>query len=465
MREKGQQGRSIRQSTPGITATGPTILLRWLATGGLFLPLLLTHCADVPNRPNLIVILTDDQGYADLGCFGSTTIETPHIDRMAREGVRLTSFYAAAPICTPTRAALMTGCYAARVGLSTPLHVYDRIGLNVEETTLPEMLRERGYRTACIGKWHLGHQPAYYPTRHGFDVYWGTPLGHMFNRPEVGKAVGDASDLFLAGEDVVPFPENADLTERLTEKAVRFIRANRSRPFFLLLSHPMPHEPLAVSPPFAGRSKAGLYGDVIECIDWSTGEILKVLEENGLAENTIVVFTSDNGPKQGHGSATPLRGFKHQPYEGGVRVPCVVWAPGQIPAGATIDSITTVMDIYPTFARLAGADFPSQQVLDGKDISPLLLAQKDTAPQRDEFFYFVRHGVLAGVRQGRWKLLIQEEKTESELYDLETDLSESRNQAGQHPGIVDQLKGRMMQFEGELLRTKRPAEGAYRIQQ
>ena len=435
----------------------------FLTMGGLPLMLLLTHCSRMDNRPNLIVILTDDQGYGDLGCFGSATIKTPNIDRMAREGARLTSFYAAAPICTPTRAALMTGTYATRVGLTTPLHVYDDIGLNPAETTLAEALREQGYRTACIGKWHLGHRPRHYPTRHGFDLYWGTPLGHMFNRPEVGRAVGDASDLFLDNEEEIPFPDDADLTERLTAEATGFVRAKHDRPFFLLLSHTMPHEPLAASSRFRGRSEGGLYGDVIECIDWSTGQLLDALEETGIANKTYVIFTSDNGPKKGHGSAAPLRGFKHQPYEGGVRVPCVAWAPGRIPDGQTIDAITTVMDIYPTFAKLAGFVVPAGQALDGRDISPLLLGREDPNPPGDEFFYFARHGVLAGVRQDRWKLLLQE--GEPELYDLKSSPDESFNLASQHPEIVKRLRARMLQFERELKQTNRPAEGAYRIQQ
>ncbi len=438
-------------------------LLRLWAMWRLLIPLLMTHCSQLEDQPNLIVILTDDQGYADLGCFGSTTIKTPNIDRMAREGARLTSFYAAAPICTPTRAALMTGTYATRVGLTTPLHVYDDIGLNPAETTLAEALRDQGYRTACIGKWHLGHRPRHYPTRHGFDLYWGTPLGHMLNRPEVGRAVGDASDLFLDNEEEIPFPDDADLTERLTAQAIGFVRANHDRPFLLFLSHTMPHEPLAASSRFRGRSEGGLYGDVIECIDWSTGQLLDALEETGIANKTYVIFTSDNGPKKGHGSAAPLRGFKHQPYEGGVRVPCVAWAPGRIPAGQTIDTITTVMDIYPTFAKLAGFEVPSGQALDGRDISPLLLGTEDPSPPRDEFFYFVRHGVLAGVRQNRWKLLLQE--GEPELYDLESSPNESRNLAGQNPEIVERLRTRMLQFEKELKQTYRPAAGSYRVHQ
>ncbi len=424
---------------------------------GLTLSCLLTAVAHA-ERPNLVVILTDDQGYADLGCFGSKTIKTPNIDRMARDGVRLTSFYAAAPICTPTRAALMTGCYATRIGLPTPLHVYDKIGLNGDEVTLPEVLRQHGYRTACIGKWHLGHTPNHYPTRHGFDVYWGTPLGHMFNRPAVGKAVGDTSDLFLNGEKRIPFPANGLLTERLTEVAVDFIEENKSRPFFLLLAHPMPHEPLAVSGRFAGVSKGGLYGDVIECIDWSTGQILDALQQNKLAEKTVVLFTSDNGPKQGHGSAAPLRGFKHEAYEGGVRVPCVAYAPGRIPAGGAIDAVTTIMDIYPTFAGLAGAAVSDRQVVDGKDLWPLLSGQPDAKAPHDAFFYFVRHGVLAGVRQGRWKLLKQKGKVE--LYDLKADISESHNLAAGQPQIVKRLGVRMERFASRLAATKRPPASA-----
>ncbi len=430
-----------------------------------FFALILAGCSPLlgsvvlaEGMPNFVLILADDQGYADLGCFGSKTIKTPNIDGMARGGARLTGFYAAAPICTPTRAALMTGCHAIRVGLPTPLHVYDKIGLNAAETTLPEILGQQGYRTACVGKWHLGHTPKHYPTRHGFDVYWGTPLGHMFNRPAVGKAVGDASDLFLNDEQPIRYPANEDLTERLTDTAVDFINKNKSRPFFLFLSHTMPHEPLAVSKRFAGKSQGGLYGDVIECIDWSTGRILAALRKNGLTEKTVVIFTSDNGPKKGHGSAAPFRGFKHQPYEGGVRVPCTVYAPGRIPAGRTIDSITTIMDLYPTMARLAGAAVSEDQVRDGKDIWPLLSGEPDAAPPHDEFFYFVRHGVLAGVRQGRWKLLQQNGK--SELYDLQEDLKESKNLAREHPVIVERLAARMKQFESKTKADRRPPGNA-----
>lgn len=406
--------------------------------------------------PNFVLILTDDQGYGDLGCYGSKQIATPHIDRLAETGVRLTSFYAAAPICTPTRAALMTGCHAARVGLPTPLHVYDEIGLHPDEVTLPEALGELGYRTACIGKWHLGHTPPFYPTRHGFDVYFGTPLGHMFNRPPVGKAKGDTSDLFLDGEQRIPMPADADLTELLTDAAVGFIgKQTKRRPFFLYLAHTMPHEPLAVSQRFSGKSRGGLYGDVIECVDWSTGRVLAALEEHGHLTNTVVVFTSDNGPKKGHGSAGPLRGFKHEPYEGGVRVPCLVSAPGRLEGGRRIDAITTIMDLYPTFVRIAGGKVSPQQVRDGTDLWPLLTGKENAKPPHTEHFYFVRHGVLAGVRDSRWKLLKQ--RGNVELYDLANDIGETNDLAGEHPEIVERLAKRMRVMEADVRETRRQA--------
>lgn len=412
--------------------------------------------AEIQQQPNVVLILVDDLGYGDLGCYGSESIRTPRLDRMAASGMKLTSFYAAAPICTPTRAALMTGCYATRVGLPTPLHVYDEIGINESEFTLGEAMQQCGYETVCVGKWHLGHQPRFYPTEHGFNHYWGTPLGHMFNRPAVGKAIGDTSDLFLDDTREIPFPEDADLTERLTEKAVEFIEAKRDRPFFLFLAHPMPHEPLAASEKFADRSQAGLYGDVVECLDWSTGEVLDALERTGQAENTLVAFLSDNGPKKGHGTTAGLRGFKHDPYEGGMRVPCIIAAPGLIPAGQTSDEICNVMDWYPTLVNLAGGTTVSEQVRDGKNLTPLLTGETAAGPH-DEFFYFVRHGVLAGVRRGPMKLLKHRQAVE--LFNLQEDPAESRNLAKQQPQLVQELSDRMDAFAAEVEASRRPAAG------
>jgi arylsulfatase A len=422
--------------------------------------LLFASAPAIATPPNFVVILTDDQGYGDLSCYGSETIKTPHIDRLAAEGARFTSFYAAAPICTPTRAALMTGCYAARVGLSTPLHVHDDVGLSPDETTLPEALQDLGYHTGLVGKWHLGHTPEHYPTRHGFDEYWGTPLGHMFDRPENKKTKGDTSALFLEGEDELPFPEHGDLTERSTERAVRFIAENKAAPFFLLVAHSMPHEPLAVSERFAGKSAGGTYGDVIEAIDWSTGQIMDALKDHGLADNTVVIFTSDNGPKKGHGSAGPLRGNKHQAYEGGIRVPCVVWGPGRVVPKLEPDSIATMMDLYPTLVTMAGGEVLADQVRDGRNLGTLLSGSAGQSGH-EEFFYVVRHGVLAGVRQGDWKLLHLKGKAE-ELYNLKEDLGEQENLAIAHPEIVARLRTRMKDFDSAMRGAARSPAGSYR---
>lgn len=411
--------------------------------------------------PNIIFILCDDMGYGDLGCYGSKNINTPNIDRMAKEGVKLTSFYASAPICTPTRASFMTGCYAERVGLSTPLHVYDEVGINSKEITVAEVLQNAGYKTACIGKWHLGHRHQDHPSQHGFDFYWGTPMGHMFNRLEVGKAIDDTSDSFLDQHKEIPFPEFGDLTEKLTQQSVSFINQNKKKPFFLFLSHPMPHEPLAVSKKFEGKSKAGLYGDVIECIDWSTGQILDSIKNNGIEKNTIVVFTSDNGPKKGDGSAGPFRGFKHDPYEGGVRMPCVFWGPGRIAENNTYKGIATMMDLFPTFASFANTEVPMQQKIDGFNIKNNL-THSGTKVQQSEFFYFIRHGILAGVRVDNWKLLIRDRrKRVLELFDLKNDPTESQNLSVQKPMIVKRLKKRMKVFESELKATQRKPSGNY----
>ena len=401
------------------------------------------------RRPNFILILTDDQGYNNLGCFGSKKMRTPNIDRMATEGIKFTDFYAAAPICTPTRAALMTGCYPPRVGLHTPLHTPDTIGIHPDEITLPELLKEKGYTTACIGKWHLGHHPPFYPTRHGFDTYFGTPLGHCFL---ANRMKHERSDLFLKDEQIIPFPKLEDLTEVLTQQAVRFIKENRSRPFFLFLAHPMPHWELAASPPFRGKSAGGLYGDTIECIDWSTGQVLQAVKDSGLDQHTIVVFTSDNGPERKcGGSAAPLRGWKHSAYEGGMRVPCVMWAPGRIGPGQVCSEVASVMDFHPTFTRLAGAALPKDRSIDGHDIWPLMTGQQQAKSPYDKFFYHVRYGRLAGVRQGRWKLLRPLKagaysQKDVCLYDLEADIGETRNLAAEHPGIVERLTQEMDEF-------------------
>lgn len=416
----------------------------------------LTFAAD--RKPNFVVILTDDQGYADLGCYGAPQIKTPAIDQMAAEGMRFACFYAAAPICTPTRAALMTGCYATRVGLGTPLHTLDKEALNPDEITLAELLREAGYATACIGKWHLGHHESFLPTRQGFDYYYGTPMGHMFLDV---KKQEEQTDLFLRNEERIPFPPPGELTERLTEEAVRYVKEHADRPFFLYLAHSMPHIPLEASVRFRGTSDGGLYGDVIETIDWSTGEVLKAIREAGLAEDTYVIFTSDNGPNPGDGSPGPYRGGKHSAYEGGVRVPGIVWAPGHVTAGTTCDELVCIFDLYPTMARLGGATLPADRVIDGRDITPLLHGETGARSPHPQFLYYVRDGKLAGIRDGTWKLLIDVKTgpwshAGKALYNLASDPGEQDNVIQSNPGLAGNLESEMRAMDAELRQTARP---------
>lgn len=408
-------------------------------------------------KPNFVVIMTDDQGYGDLGCYGSANLDTPNINRMAAEGMRFDTFYAAAPICTPTRAAFMTGCYAPRVGLPTPLHTPDRLGLHEDEVTIAELLRGQGYATGCVGKWHLGHQPQHYPTRHGFDEYYGSPLGHFFidiRREE------DRTDLFLRNEEEIACPPVEDMTELFTRESIDFIERHRGEPFFLFLSHTMPHEPLKVPERFRGKSKGGLYGDVIEQIDWSTGQIFDTLRSLGLDDNTYVFFTSDNGPKRNQGSSGPFRGWKHSAYEGGFRVPFIAWGPGRIPAHSTCDELCTVMDVYATLGAIADGAVPSNRVIDGKDITPLLHGDPNALSPHDEFFYFIRDGKLAGIRRGRWKLLVDVETRpwsheEIALYDLNADPGEKTNLAESNSKKVMELRKRMKAFMHEFEAKRR----------
>ena len=413
--------------------------------------------------PNFIIIFTDDQGYNDLGCCGSPDIKTPCIDRMAAEGMRFTDFYVAAPVCTPSRAALMTGCYPQRVSLAGPqivLHPRSTNGLNPNEITIATLLKQRNYATACIGKWHLGHLPPFLPTRHGFDYYYGIPYSNdMVPTP------------LMRNEKVIEEPAVQEtLTERYTEEAIKFIRQNKGAPFFLYLPHTMPHTPLHVSERFKGRSAAGLYGDVIECIDWSTGVIIETLQELGLDERTLVIFTSDNGPwlvrgKHG-GRAYPLRAGKGTTYEGGQRVPCVMRWPGRIPAGRARSEVATTMDLLPTFARLADIDPPKDRIIDGKDIWPLMSGAPGTKSPHKAFFYYFCDNLQA-VRSGKWKLVLERilameflyrirdlenplEKVPEALYDLEADIGEQTNVIDEHPDVAARLRGYIEQMRDDL---------------
>lgn len=412
-----------------------------------------------PNKPlpNFLYILADDLGYGDLGCYGSPNIRTPNLDRMAANGIRLTSFYATA-VCTPYRSALMTGCYPTRVGLGhRVLFPYSKTGISSSEITLPEILKRRGYATAIVGKWHLGHKPEFLPRKHGFDYHFGTPYSNDMGDVQYRTPEFKAPPLpLMRNEEVIEQnPDQALLTQRYTDETIRLLREYRSKPFFLYLPHNMPHLPLAASEAFRGKSKHGLFGDAVEELDWNVGRILDALKELGLEENTLVVFTSDNGPAQqsnaNNGSAGPLRGRKNSTWEGGVRIPFIARWPGKIPAGSKAEGMASVMDILPTFANLAGTKPPADRKIDGVNVWPVLGQAKGKSP-RDTLFYYVDDRLQA-VRQGRWKLHVDRPNFNEPmplLYDLETDIGESRNVAATNPQVVRRLQALAVQARADL---------------
>ena len=430
------------------------------------------------RRPNFIVILCDNLGYGDVGCFGSKKHRTPHVDRMAREGMRLTSFYATSGVCTPSRAGFMTGCYPRRVSMHVDerggavLRPVSRKGLHPDEVTIAEVLKARGYATACIGKWHLGDQPAFLPTRQGFDLYLGIPYSDdMVERKDRGWPPLP----LMRNERVIEAPVDRNtLTGRYTEEAVRFIEANREKPFFLYLPHAMPGSTQApfAGKRFRGKSANGPYGDSVEEIDWSTGEILAALQRLGLDKDTLVVWTSDNGAprrRPPQGSNAPLRGWGYTTAEGGMRVPCVARWPGRIPAGRSCDDVCTMMDLLPTFARLADASAPSDRIIDGKDIRPLLSGQPGAGSPYEAFFYYYM-AQLQAVRSGCWKLYLPLDgkqvgfgaKTVSaaaELYDLDADIGETANLADKHPDVVRRLMALAEGARNDLGDLERPGKG------
>ena len=432
--------------------------------------------ADQPpakNLPNIVIIFTDDQGYADVGCFGAVKIKTPNLDRMAAEGIRFTDFYVAQPVCSASRAALLTGCYPNRIGILGALSPASQIGIHDDEMTLGELVKQKGYATAVFGKWHLGHHPQFLPLRHGFDEYFGMPYSNdMWPYHPTAKFPPLP---MIDGQKIVNPNVTADdqklLTQRLTQRAVEFIERNKDRPFLVYLAHHMPHVPLFVSEQFAGRSAAGLYGDVIEEIDWSVGQVLDTLRRLKLDRQTLVIFATDNGPWLSYGdhagSARPLREGKATTFEGGVRVPCIMWWPGQIPAGAVCRQPACTIDIFPTVARLTGAKLPDHPI-DGKDIWPLISAQPGAAsPHEAYFFYWGRE--LQAVRSGRWKLHFphkyntivepgsggkpgksQARQIELCLFDLENDIGETTDLSQQHPEVVARLKALADRMREEL---------------
>jgi arylsulfatase A-like enzyme len=395
--------------------------------------------AEEKRKPNFVVIFCDDLGYADVGCFGAPLIRTPNVDRIAAEGVKLTDFYAA-PVCTPSRAQLLTGCYANRVSLPSVLFPGSKVGLHKNEMTLGELLKSAGYATICIGKWHLGHLPQFLPTRHGFDEYFGIPYSNDM-RPTP----------LIEGEKTIEEPAvQATLTERYTQRAVEFIGKNKDKPFFLYLAHTMPHTPLHVSERFANKSKRGLYGDVVECIDWGVGEILAALARHGLEKDTLVIFTSDNGPwlirGEHGGSAAPLRAGKGTCYEGGMRVPFVARWPARIPQGTVCREMATEMDLLPTFGKLAGAKLPDDRIIDGKDIWPLLSGVAGARTPHEAFFYYGGRN-LRGVRNGQWKLMLASPAGKGgkgaapqAIYDLSADMGEQKDMSAEQPEVVKRLE-------------------------
>lgn len=440
------------------------------------LAVLLALASSALAGPNVVVIFIDDMGYADIGPFGCEAYPTPSLDRMAADGRVFTDFHAATAVCSASRAALLTGCYPERVSILGALGPSDRIGLHHDEVTIAELCKSKGYATACFGKWHLGHLPEFLPTRQGFDEYYGLPYSNDMWPYPYGRHDLDHGVKQLGGADYVPLPlyegekivdENvtpedmAQLTTQYTEHAVDFIDRNAGKqPFFLYVPHTMVHVPLYVSEKFAGKSGAGLFGDVVMELDWSVGQILDALQRGGVADDTLVVFTSDNGPwlnfGEHAGSAAPLREGKGTMWEGGYREPCVMRWPARVPAGTTCDEFCTTMDLLPTIAGLIGADLPDRTI-DGKDILPLLTSDAST-PHEAFSCYYMRE--LRGVRDGRWKLVLPHnyrtlsgrpggkggvpvayDHTDAglELYDLKNDVGETTDVASEHPEVVARL--------------------------
>ena len=400
--------------------------------------------------PNIVLVNCHDLGYGDVGCYGSTRHSTPALDRMAAEGARFTDFYMAAPCCSPSRAAMMTGCYPLRVGLERGtragvLQWADPIGLSGEEITVAEILKDAGYATAIVGKWHCGDQPEFLPTRHGFDSWYGVPYS---NDMGISKVCPDAPPLpLMRNEEVVEQQfDQAALTERYTAEAVRFIRANRDRPFFLYFAHMYVHVPLYAPQRFLDQSRNGKYGAAVEHVDWCMAALFHELKRQGLDERTLVIFTSDNGgvPQYG-GSNAPLRGKKGQQWEGGFRVPCIMRWPDAIPSGAVCREVVTAMDFLPTLARLAGRDAPTDRRTDGKDILPLMTGAAGASSPHEAFFYY-RGAGLNAVRAGDWKLHFPS----GELYNLREDVGETTDVASENPDVVKDLSRRADAMRADL---------------
>ncbi|WP_084419005.1 sulfatase family protein [Arenibacter certesii] len=415
------------------------------------------------SQPNIIIIYTDDMGYGDISSFGNPTIHTPELDKMAAEGMKLSQFYVAATVCTPSRAALLTGSYPKRVGLEKGVLFPDsKTGLNPDEETIAEVLKKIDYKTACFGKWHLGHHDKFLPHRQGFDVFYGYPFSNDMSKKEQSLINNRASTYpwklpVLSQSDTLELdPDQRLSTKVVTQKTINFIKENKASPFFIYLAHPMPHIPIYSSKKFEGKSVRGPYGDTIEEIDWSVGEILKTIKESGIDERTMVIFTSDNGPwkvyKTEGGSAGPLRGGKGTTWEGGQRVPCIVRWPSKVPSGSLQTQVLTNMDLLPTIASICNAELPNVKI-DGVDMSAALFDQNHRMTS-NPFLYYAKQGKLEGIRDGKYKLLIKDEGTF--LFDLESDISEEYNLAEEMPEKISNLKKQMYSLDEKITNGKRP---------
>lgn len=450
-------------------------------------------------KPNFIIVFTDDQGYGDLGSFGSKTIKTPHLDRLAEEGRKFTNFLVASPVCTPSRAALLTGSYPKRVGMHQHvLFPASTKGLNPEEHTIADHLKQQGYATAAFGKWHLGHHPETLPRQNGFDTYYGIPYSNDMNHPDnKGKPKGgwEGMDILwkdpestltkwktplIEDEEIVELPvDQRTITRRCTNKAVAFIEKNREKPFFVYLPYSMPHIPLYVPEDVRDPDPKRAYINTIEHIDTEVGRVFDKIRELDLTENTYIIFTTDNGPwltfKHHGGSAGPLREGKGTTFEGGQRVPCIMWAPGRIPAGTVCDEVAGTIDLLPTIAALTNTPLPNDRKIDGLDISTLLTS--DAESPRNEFLYYTSRGIIEGIRQDKWKLLVKKPgnrrngkgkgkgkqqsakavtKPEVMLFDLDADMGEQNNLADANPEVVEKLQARMLELDAEIEKNARP---------
>ncbi|HOD82266.1 MAG: Arylsulfatase [Planctomycetes bacterium ADurb.Bin126] len=478
-----------------------SLLLSLACLSLLVAPSLAVAAAD-PPRPNVVLVFIDDMGYGDIAPFGNKQWKTPHLDKLAAEGMKFTSFYAT-PVCSMSRACLLTGCYNVRVSVPGVYFPNIQKGLHPDEVTLAEIVKPQGYATMCIGKWHLGHRDEFLPTSQGFDAYFGIPYSNdMTIDPKHARLAGDcvfregltADDArsktarnrvpLMRGREVIEYPtDQSTLTKRYTEEAVKFIRSNKDKPFFLYLPHTMVHYPLAASEAFRGKSGGGLLGDAIEEIDWSMGQIMAAIREAGIDSKTLVIFTSDNGAAAG--SSAPWRGKKGSIYEGGVREPCIMRWPGRIPAGTSCPQIAGNIDMLPTLAALVGTPLPEGRTLDGRDIRSLMFAA-DAAAVRDTHLYYTRAGQLGAIRQGDWKLVLTDDRPKprktakndkapkaekkdqsakaaksalpfgAALFNLAKDPGETTDVSAENGEVVARLKAEAQRRDQEIRQNRRP---------